>query len=180
MKKLRSGIIIGMLACLSMLMFIPATASAATTPKAVSVHHALTTPVSGTLSNGKVFAGTFTITRFVSQNKKLFAVGTITGTLKNAASSGVASAASPQLTLPVAIPVIAAAASCSVLALTLGPLDLNLLGLTVHLNQVVLNINAIPGDGLLGSLLCSVAGLLNGGGLLSSLTGLLNQILAAL
>jgi hypothetical protein len=68
--------------------------------------------------------------------------------------------------------------------LTLGPLDLNLLGLMVHLNQVVLNITAQPGPGnLLGNLLCSVANLLNGGNLsnlLTQLTGLLNQILGAL
>ncbi len=75
--------------------------------------------------------------------------------------------------------------SCSILNLVLGPLDLNLLGLTVHLNQVVLNITAIPGAGnLLGNLLCAVANLLNGGGtlstLLNQLTALLNQILAAL
>jgi hypothetical protein len=60
----------------------------------------------------------------------------------------------------------------------------NLLGLTVHLNQVVLNITAVPGAGsLLGNLLCDVAGLLNGGnlnGLLTQIVGLLNQILASL
>jgi len=43
----------------------------------------------------------------------------------------------------------------------LGPLDLNVLGLTVHLNQVVLNITAVPGAGnLLGNLLCAAANLL--------------------
>ena len=47
---------------------------------------------------------------------------------------------------------------CNVLNLTLGPLDLNLLGLRVQLNQVVLNITAIPGGGLLGDLLCGLAG----------------------
>jgi hypothetical protein len=53
------------------------------------------------------------------------------------------------------------------------------------LNQVVLNITAVPGAGnLLGNLLCDVANLLNGGGalstLLTQLQTLLNQILAAL
>jgi hypothetical protein len=47
----------------------------------------------------------------------------------------------------------------------LGPLNLDLLGLVVTLNQVNLVINAVPGAGnLLGNLLCAVAGLLNGGG----------------
>lgn len=77
----------------------------------------------------------------------------------------------------------APAGSCDVLNLVLGPLDLNLLGLEVHLNTVVLDIVATPAGGLLGQLLCSVANLLNGGplgGLLTQLTGLLNQILGQL
>ena len=67
----------------------------------------------------------------------------------------------------------------------LGPLHLDLLGLVIDLNQVNLLITAVPGAGnLLGNLLCSVAGLLNGGGALSNLlNGLadtLNQVLGAL
>ena len=75
--------------------------------------------------------------------------------------------------------------------LTLGPLDLNLLGLVVHLDRVVLDITAQQGAGnLLGNLLCAVAGLLDpptgggaGGGLsglLQGIVSLLNQILGAL
>ena len=85
-------------------------------------------------------------------------------------------AASGACLMPSAAP---AAASCNVLDLVLGPLNLNLLGLVVTLNQVHLNITAVPGE-LLGSLLCAVANLLNGGGALSSITTLLNEILAAL
>src|SRR5215211_1261381 len=47
---------------------------------------------------------------------------------------------------------------CDVLELTLGPLDLNLLGLMVHLDTVHLVITADSEGGLLGSLLCSLAG----------------------
>jgi hypothetical protein len=36
---------------------------------------------------------------------------------------------------------------CPILNLNLGPLDLNLLGLHAHLNEVILNIGAIPGPG---------------------------------
>lgn len=84
-------------------------------------------------------------------------------------------------------------ASCPILNLVLGPLNLNLLGLQVDLNQVVLDITAVPGAGnLLGNLLCSVAGLLDGplggllgaGGLLSNLlnniTGLLGGLLGGI
>ena len=75
-------------------------------------------------------------------------------------------------------------AACDILNLVLGPLDLDLLGLQIHLNRVVLDIVAVAGAGnLLGNLLCAVAGLLDGGplaGLLAQLTDLLNQILDAL
>jgi hypothetical protein len=47
---------------------------------------------------------------------------------------------------------------CTVLDLVLGPLDLNLLGLMIHLDRVQLRITADPTGGLLGSLLCGLAG----------------------
>jgi hypothetical protein len=47
---------------------------------------------------------------------------------------------------------------CPILDLTLGPLDLNLLGLMVHLDVVHLVITADSTGGVLGSLLCSLAG----------------------
>ena len=61
------------------------------------------------------------------------------------------------------------AATCDVLSLSLGPLDLNLLGLRVELDNcangpVTVDITAVPGGGLLGDLLCNLAGLLSGGG----------------
>ena len=65
------------------------------------------------------------------------------------------------------------------LSLVLGPLDLNLLGLRVQLNQVNLLITAIPGGGLLGDLLCGVTNLLNPTGLLgATLSQILNSLLA--
>lgn len=79
----------------------------------------------------------------------------------------------------------AGAATCDVLHLVLGPLDLDLLGLVVHLDKVVLDIVAKSGAGqLLGNLLCAVAGLLDGGGtlgqLLNRLGRILNQLLMGL
>jgi hypothetical protein len=61
----------------------------------------------------------------------------------------------------------AIAASCSILDLSLGPVDLTLLGLEVVLDDcnngpVTVTITAIPGGGLLGDLLCSITNLLNG------------------
>jgi hypothetical protein len=87
--------------------------------------------------------------------------------------------ASQAVTVP-----LAATGTCQVLNLDLGPLDLNLLGLVVHLNEVVLNITAdqAPGN-LLGNLLCAVSHLLDGTGGAGALNGvvvLLNRILALL
>lgn len=65
------------------------------------------------------------------------------------------------------LPARAAAAqpqSCQVLKLVLGPLHLDLLGLDVDLygktkaNPVIVTINAVPSQGLLGQLLCGLAG----------------------
>jgi hypothetical protein len=87
------------------------------------------------------------------------------------------------VTLPVAaMPVAALAAqTCPILHLDLGPLDLNLLGLVVHLDEVVLDLSAeaAPGN-LLGNLLCAVTHLLDGGGALTAIANLLNHILAIL
>jgi hypothetical protein len=66
------------------------------------------------------------------------------------------------------------AGSCQVLDLILGPLHLNLLGLNVDLygktksDPVEVKITAQPGHGLLGDVLCSLAG----GNGITSLTGL--------
>jgi hypothetical protein len=73
-----------------------------------------------------------------------------------------------------------AATGCDILDLVLGPLHLDLLGLNVDLNRVILTITAVPGAGaLLGNLLCSVAGLLDGGDL-GALATLLNTLLGLL
>jgi hypothetical protein len=82
---------------------------------------------------------------------------------------------------PVTLPVAAASGSCPVLHLELGPLDLDLLGLAVHLDKVVLDITAQSGPGnLLGNLLCAIAGLLDTNTLGQQLVNLLNQMLGAL
>jgi hypothetical protein len=67
--------------------------------------------------------------------------------------------------------------ACDVVNLDLGPLNLNVLGLVIDLNQIQLDITAVPGAGnLVGNLLCGVAGLLDGNGT-SGLANLLNRLL---
>jgi hypothetical protein len=161
---------------------LPLSASAASshtfTTKAASARSGtLTAPVTGTFSGG-TFNGTLTVTKFVKQNGTLNAIGTLTGTLTSTAGTVIGSVTN----VPVTIPITAAdPATCTILTLHTGAIDLNLLGLVVHLSPIDLTITAVSGpDNLLGNLLCAVANLLNGGGPLTSLTGLLNQILARL
>jgi hypothetical protein len=134
-------------------------------------------PVTGSTADGGTFAGTLALTSFAVQNGQLVGLGTLSGTLRDAVGNDVGTVTAAPVTWPVA----SAIGSCDILNLVLGPLDLNLLGLKVHLNQVVLDIVAQSGAGnLLGNLLCAVANLLNVNGPLSSLVLLLNQILALL
>jgi hypothetical protein len=133
-------------------------------------------PVTGTFTDalggtGK-FVGTLTINRVAKDAGALAAVGTVSGTLTDSAETTVGSVTNQAATVP-----LQATGTCDILHLTLGPLDLNLLGLVVHLDRVVLDITAQQGPGnLLGNLLCAVAGLLDppatGGG---GLSGLLNS-----
>lgn len=138
---------------------------------------AATTPITGTVSNGTTFTGQLAINAVKVVNGQLVAVGTLTGQLLDQAGNLISNVAAA-----VTIPLIGGGgATCDILHLTLGPLDLTLLGLNVHLNQVVLDITATPGAGnLLGNLLCSVANLLNTGGPLAQIASLLNQILGLL
>jgi hypothetical protein len=134
--------------------------------------------VTGTV-DGTAVTGTFDVTRFAVQDGTLQAVGTL-GDLKDA--TGTTLLAAQQITLPVVLP---DSSSCQILHLELGPLDLNLLGLQVHLDKVVLDITAVPGpNNLLGNLLCAIAGLLNGptglNAILTQIAALLNQLLGVL
>ena len=140
----------------------------------------ITLPIVGTGSGGN-FAGQLNIQRFVHSGNQILALGTLTGTLTNTVT-GVVSNVVSQITIPLDLGATAPLNGvCEILSLVLGPLDLNLLGLQIHLNQVVLNIDAQSGPGnLLGNLLCQVAGLLDGSGPLGQLTGLLNRILGVL
>ena len=147
--------------------------------------------VVGKTSEGEKVTGAFTPTRFVERDGVLWAKGFLQGKIHH--DNGTVTKFSGIKKMPVKkingqsatdARTSGRAAACDVLNLVLGPLDLNVLGLEVHLQRVVLDIVAVAGAGqLLGNLLCAVAGLLDGGplaGLLGQLSTLLNQILAAL
>ena len=148
----------------------------------ISVAPGVAVPITGTFTDATGatgrFAGTFNIQRFAQDSGQIVAVGTLTGTLTDALGNVLGSIVK---TVSLVLNAAATQASCEILHLELGPLDLNLLGLVVHLNKVVLDISAQSGPGnLLGNLLCAVANLLNGGGPLSQIVNLLNQILGLL
>ena len=144
-------------------------ASAQTTPIVV--------PVTGTATNalGQVvnFAGQFTLQSFQFVNGQLSAVGQLSGTLTNTVT-GVTQTVNQVVTLPIG----QATGTCTILHLVIGPIDLNLLGLMVHTNQIVIDITAQSGPGnLLGNLLCGVAHLLDSNGALTAVANLLNNVL---
>jgi len=62
--------------------------------------------------------------------------------------------------------------SCSVLDLQLAPIHIELLGLHVDTSSICLSITAQQGQGILGDLLC---GLVGSGGILDTITGILND-----
>ena len=100
----------------------------------------------------------FLMKKFVRQGSKLVAKGTAVATYTPAVG------APTTVTQPFSATVLtggrsvaAVTRTCQVLHLELGPLDLNLLGLIVHLDKVVLNISAQSNGGVLGSLFCSLS-----------------------
>lgn len=120
--------------------------------------------------------GTLTITKFVAQQGQLQAVGTLTGTITNSSGQILATLTS----VPVTALISSATGTCQILYLHTGEITLNLLGLMIDISPITINITANPSGGLLGQLLCDIANLLNNGTPLVALTGLLNQVLAAL
>lgn len=146
-------------------------------------------PVAGTLVGGGTFTGTLTATKITMDEatRQLTLTGVLSGTaikgtgevvdVVNQAISTPISLNRPGLASSSSLIQPAALASCGILDLVLGPLHLDLLGLVVDLNQVVLDITAVSGAGnLLGNLLCAVVGLLDLPGALAAITHILDNI----
>lgn len=170
--------------------------------KATSPGTLYTFPIKGVAKNGKKFHGTFGIQRLVVATvhgkRAVYAVGTLKGTLAGhhvtrnhvmapvnpsfvgGSSSGSTSGSTTSTRQ-------ATPASCPILHLVLGPINLNLLGLQVQLGGgpaadqvIVLNLTAHQGGGLLGDLLCGVSNALGTTGLLSQLNSELQSLSATL
>jgi hypothetical protein len=174
MSVRKVGVLIAVL-CAALLV-VPVAANAQTTATPTTVTSLKSVPMTGKASNGKAFTGRFNISQFVARAGKAYAVGTLTGKIGNRTikQTNVAIPVSKGSSTPLTAH---AAATCQILNLVLGPLHLNLLGLHVDLNQVVLNITGQTGAGqLLGNLLCGIANLLNPGLPAGQLAGLLNIV----
>lgn len=181
--KLRLTTLAALFAFCSMMM-AATSAIAAPTPVPAKGQHSASVFVNAKSTAGDLVNGIFTIKNFSNVNGQLTATGVFNGTQTSAATGAVTQIENATSSAAVA----GVDPSCQILNLTLGPLNLNILGLVVSIpNPVVLNITAVPGAGnLLGNLLCDVANLLNGTGLsglgtlLDTLVTDLNNILAAL
>ena len=143
----------------------------------------LAVAVVGNAKNGPRVSGTFTVRQFVATGDPTTPIGAV-GTLVLTTADG--RRAVTEATMPVRLRsgaptgISAQLLTCEILELTLGPLDLNLLGLEIHLDTVHLTIEGNPAGGLLGQLLCAIANLLSLGDILAvldDLLDLLNQLL---
>lgn len=147
----------------------PAPAAAASATDLTNV----TGTINQTIDGVGTFAGSFTPTGFGTQDGNLTVTGLVNGTFTDLA--GVTTPVSQAVTTTVEAG--QSNAACDIINLDLGPLNLNVLGLVVDLSDVQLDITAVSGAGnLVGNLLCSVAGLLDGNGT-SGLANLLNRTL---
>ena len=174
--------------------FTVSTASAAETTSRSVVGKSdlgkISSEVVGRTSEGDRVTGSFTPIKTVNRDGALYMKGFLEGRIKDAGPdtkfSGVKLIPVKKINGQRLVDgrMASSAAACDILNLVLGPLDLNVLGLEIKLQRVVLDIVAVAGAGnLLGNLLCAVAGLLDGGplaGLLGQLQTLLNQILGLL
>jgi hypothetical protein len=168
----------------------------------------LIVPVTGVAAGVGAVAGNYAISSFEVRDGQLVAIGTVTATVKDATGTVVRTFVSDAVVpvtgggsrvakaaANVGAPVggscdggdvaadtgVAQLGSCDILSLVLGPLHLDLLGLVIDLNQVVLDITAQTGAGnLLGNLLCAITGLLDAGSLGTQLVNLLNQLIGVL
>ena len=129
---------------------------------------AFTTPAAPAPSSLNIIP---TVTNLTLVNGQLLASGTATATIHNRSYTTTFSGVPVNLSV---VPGVTNTTGCPVLNLSLGPINLDLLGLVVQTSPICLDITAVPGGGLLGNLLCNVSGLLNQGMTLSQILGLLS------
>ena len=174
---------------LSLVMFVtlmgsgPLTSAEAAKPAATLVVPLTGTVVAGATVAGGTFTGSFSISSFENRGGTIFAIGMVSGVVSGAdaganARSGITGPLALEVT-PTSGPALATrsaitaqATPCDVLHLAFGGTTLDLLGLSVALSPVTLDITGQAGP--LGVLVCQAVATL---GNVAALVGLLNQIL---
>jgi hypothetical protein len=139
----------------------------------------LMTRVDGSFGNGGTFDGAVTLQRFETDGDRLLAVGSLDGTLTDAAGESLGEVRSQ----PVRLPVDRASlkATCDLVSARLGPLGVEAAGQRVELATVELEIAARASRApRLRELLCRLAERLAAGEAPQALAGDLDRILAAL
>jgi hypothetical protein len=140
--------------------------------------------VKGTLPGGGTFVGNILIEKFLPEGgskQRVRVVGTILQGTATTAAGEIQSIADEPFSAPATLVSAGStstlALTCPILFLDIGPIDLNVLGLVVDISEITINVTAIPGGGLLGNLLCSLANLLDNGSPLGKLLSQLNHLL---
>jgi hypothetical protein len=183
-------------------MFVALSSAATAVAQPAPVQRSVTLQATGTFARGGEFTGTITLNRFKQDGAGVVAMGYVLGVLRR--GSNTATAFAGVVEWPVSVKtggvvvtsnnhtggggiarVVAPAGSqpgivqvqtgCQVVDITLGPVDVNLLGITVSLSPVALSLAG--GEGPLGALLCSVVKLVgNVAGLVDVLNGILGLL----
>lgn len=133
------------------------------------------------------------ITRFAVRNGELVAHGVLNGTLTNGTvvknlqirniPATVSEAPSEVQQVAYVAGLVQQEEVCPILHLELGPIFLDLLGLQLETNEIVIDLRAVAGPGnLLGNLLCALVGLLDETplniGLINQILDLINNLLS--
>jgi hypothetical protein len=149
----------------------------------------VTLPLAGTTNGNGTFSGTLAISSVGSDAGGVFVEGVVSGTVTRANKTPVGTVVSVPVRLPLTgnwprglaqlapgDSVVLAQATCGILHLEIGAVNLNVLGVVVATSPIALDIS---GDdaGALGALVCSILNLVGGlAGLVNLLTSLLGTL----
>lgn len=147
---------------------------------------ALRLAIVGTTLGGAKFAGSLSIERFAARGDRVVAVGMVTGSVTDPTGTPIGTFLVGRVELPVTVgsPAISTAAAsdviaqatCQVLHLDIGAINLNLLGLQFATAPIAIDLMADDAD-VLGQLVCTALELV---GNVVGLVDILNQILGLL
>ena len=145
--------------------------------------------ITGSATTGAAFAGTLSILRFEARGTQVVAVGIVRGTVSGLGTGLVGEVSFPVRVGPASQAPAAsnasvaqlpaaqqAATTCTALNLSLGAVNLNLLGVTVATQPISIDISG-DSSAPLGNLVCTILDTLNN---VVGLVGLLNQLLGTL